>query len=85
MTLAVTSRPFQDVKWAVLQLCGRREHLAAKFHFFLYNLQTVSTNLLPQELLRILLAANDCRNGKIHFQEMISMSLNLSLLKLPIV
>lgn len=28
------SRPFQDVKWPILLLCGRREHLTSKLKFF---------------------------------------------------
>jgi len=39
-------RPISDVKWPVLQLPRRREHLTS-FQFFSSNLHTAHTNLLP--------------------------------------
>ena len=42
-----------DVKWLVLLLSGRREHLKTNIVFFFYyyyyfNLQTTITNLIPK-------------------------------------
>ena len=46
------SRSFYDVKWPVLQLCGRRQHMMTKFNFvflcpkrlFQFNSRTVRTH-----------------------------------------
>lgn len=47
---------FHDAKWPVLQLCGQREQLDEKFHFFSSNLQFVHTDLNPRLLVHLLQA-----------------------------
>ena len=75
------SRSFYEVKWAVFQLCGRREHMMTNVQFCMLMLNFVC--LCPKRWLQFYSRMvrthfssimtlnnwkNDCRNAKLHFQ-----------------
>ena len=76
------------MKWPVLQLCGQRDHLKTKFHFFFPPIQTAHANLITGELKYFAmespwtnLETTEDPNMMLHFQMKFSLSLMSSLVK----
>ena len=92
LTFCKLPRSSHDVKWPVLQLCGRPEHIGwqmFKFVFsFLKRWLQLNSRLVRSRCASIMTLnawlRNDCKNAKLHFLMTFSLPSTFCSLKFPI-